>query len=513
MKVNLVLPLLFLGVASHTSMLMAQSSGTFTPTGNMITPRTGHTATLLPDGTVLIAGGSSLSAGPSIPADLSSAEIYDPSTGTFTATGSMAVPRCSSHTATLLGNGKVLMAGGLAGCSPPRPTPIVELYDPATRTFTATDSMIEGDFGATATLLTDGNVLIAGVSPLIFAGASAQFHDPPAQLCDPATGMFAVTGGFALGNWPVSGDFGANYVGGGAFTATLLSDGKALFVWGQTAQLYNPDAGTFSVTGGMVTDHGHAFYTASLLVNGKVLVAGGGAEVFSNEAAFDTVLLADAELYDPATGTFTTTGKMTIPRDDHTATVLPDGNVLMVGGYSDIAVGSADLYDPSNGTFTAAGNMIAPRAGHTATLLPDGSILIAGGGFWRGITSTFSAELYKPRVLQAAPVLFSLSGDGRGQGAIWHAETGQIASSSEPAIAGEVVAMYTTGLFDGGVIPPLVAIGGRLAEILFFGNAPGFPGFNQVNLRVPNGVESGPAVSVRLTYLGRPSNEVTIGLR
>ena len=201
----------------------SQSPGTFTATGNMITPRTGHTATLLPDGTVLIAGGSGLSVGPSIPAGLSSAEIYDPSSGMFRATGSMAVPRCSDHTATLLGNGKVLIAGGLGGCglNPPLPNVIAELYDPATRTFAATDNTIEGSFMTTATLLPDGKVLVAGVSSQIYRGASAQFHDPPAQLYDPATGMFAVTGGFVLGNWPVSGDYGPNYVGGGGFWAHL----------------------------------------------------------------------------------------------------------------------------------------------------------------------------------------------------------------------------------------------------------------------------------------------------
>ena len=290
----------------------------------------------------------------------------------------------------------------------------------------------------------------------------------------------------------------------------MLSDGRALFVWGQTAQLYKPDAGTFSVTGGMITYQ--EAHTASLLANGKVLVTGGVVEIFGGQAGgYDTATLADAELYDPATGTFTTTGKMTIPRLWHRATLLPDGTVLIAGG-SDISAGiSAEIYDPSTETFTAAGNMIGTHfGGHTATLLPDGSVLIAGDC---NETPTSCAELYKPSLLRAAPVLFSLSGDGRGQGAIWHAETGQIASPSYPAIAGDVVAMYTTGLFDGGAIPPLVAIGGRLAETLFFGNAPGYPGLNQVNIRVPSGTASGPAVPVRLTYLGRPSNEVTIGVQ
>jgi uncharacterized protein (TIGR03437 family) len=112
-----------------------------------------------------------------------------------------------------------------------------------------------------------------------------------------------------------------------------------------------------------------------------------------------------------------------------------------------------------------------------------------------------------------APVLFSLFGDSRGQGAIWHSTTGEIASASNPAVAGEALSMYTNNLMDGAVIPPQVIVGGRLAEILYFGPAPGYPRYNQVNFRVPSGVASAIAVSVRLTYLGRTSNELTIGVQ
>ena len=167
-----------------------------------------------------------------------------------------------------------------------------------------------------------------------------------------------------------------------------------------------------------------------------------------------------------------------------------------------------DLYDPVKRTFSTTGDLNTPRGAHTATLLSDGTVLITGGSV--SLVFLASAEIYHPVVSKPAPFLYTLSGDGVGQGAILHAGTAQ--HSPVPA-SGEILEVYCAGLLDGAVTPPQVSIGGRLAEVLYFGNVAEFPGLNQVNVRLPNGIAPGPAVPVSLTYINRPSNEVTIAVQ
>jgi hypothetical protein len=339
----------------------------FVLTGSMNdSTRAGHTATLLNNGKVLVAGGYDNTA-----ATLASAELYDPAAGTFTATGSMTGPRYF-HTATLLNNGKVLITGG-GNDNTQTVLATAELYDPATGTFTATGGMTSARTSHTATLLNNGKVLVTGGTDTFSGFASA---DASAELYDPATGIFTATGGMTSART--------------SHTATLLNNGKVLVAGGYdntgttpaSAELYDPATGTFTATGSMNSTR--LFHTATLLNNGKVLVAGGW-------VATSGAVLASAELYDPATGTFTATGSMTIADARHTATLLNNGMVLIAGG--DINV--AELYDPAAGTFTAAGITISPRVANTATLLNNGNVLLAGGD-----SSGFSsAELYLPGTL------------------------------------------------------------------------------------------------------------------
>ena len=469
---------LLLCLAASASLAPAQSPAPFTPTANLITPRAAHTATLLPNGKVLIAGGGSNGYPPSY---LASAELYDPATGAFTATGNMVTPR-ADHTATLLPDGTVLIAGGFA-VSLNAPSVRAELYDPSTGLFTSVVDVgpAAGQAAHTATLLGNGMVLIAGIGP-------------SARLYDPASRTFGDTGPYV------------DPAPGVADTATELADGRVLITGctarcdGNATQIYDPATNTFSATGPM--KGWYNVNTATLLADGRVLIAG------SDE--YDEP--ADAEVYDPASGTFTQIGNASASHEFGTATFLPDGTVLIagsqvVGGGGD---SSAELYDPVKAKFLTAGNMNAPRHSHTATLLPDGSVLLAGGNtIWPAPTA--AAEIYHPSLPAPSPVLSSVSDDGRG--AILHGDTEQPVSPDNPAVAGEVVEIYGSGLIDGSVIPPQLAIGGRLAEILSFGAAPGRPGISQIDARVPDGIAAGPAVPVWLNYLGRPSNQVSIAVR
>ena len=369
-------------LAASVDQALAQSASTsWTFTGSLNTPRDGHTATLLPNGKILVIGGSG-------PADSpASAELYDPGTGKWSITGSLNVVKYGC--ARLLLTGKVLVVGDGSA----------ELYDPSTGTFTVTGSMLEHSSCSTATLLRSGKVLITGVTGESPDGPIAGTP----ELYDPSTGQFMLTGRFA--------DPGVKsfYEDGGLVgaPAILLQNGKVLFAAEPRGQLYDPVSGTFSLTGAMTTPcalGGTPGYiegrTATLLRNGKVLVTGGEHE--------DCGRFRSAELYDPSTGTFTATGDMIRARDLHTATLLPDGRVLITGGETEECSGngcwfagstaSAEIFDPSTGTFDFTGNMNARREVHTATLLNNGRVLITGGLWYAGIGmpegSLASAEVY-----------------------------------------------------------------------------------------------------------------------
>jgi hypothetical protein len=270
-----------------------------------------------------------------------------------------------------------------------------EIYDPVSRTFGPTGSMTMKRAGQAAIRLRDGRVLISGGEYCCQTyGSHADQTISSAELFDPATGTFIKTGAMA---WERT-----------EHTAILLQDGRVLVVGGAnlgdpdaSAELYDPVTGSFAKTGSLrVARHG---FTATLLPDGRVLIAGG-----IGWAGYPEARLASAELYDPATGVFKSTGSMTVPRDGFTATLLSDGRVLMAGGYSrDTGQGdpkylaSTDLYDPASGTFAPGPTMTVVRSGHSATLLPSGRVLVIGGEtcclYDAGPTHLLSTtELYDP---------------------------------------------------------------------------------------------------------------------
>lgn len=349
------------------------ADGRFMRVGDMRIERYDHTATLLADGRVLVAGGRIDGI-----AATATAELYDPQSRTFTVTGSMHVAR-TGHSATLLSDGRVLIAGGSSST-------VAEVYDPVSNEFTVTGSLLEPQSGQSATLLDNGKVLLAG-------GETAIQPSPAAgrpELYDATAGTFSFAGNYASN--------GTLYAAGGPLwpTANVLSDGSVLIVAENPPELYDPATDRFTLTNKLVSAayvYGMEWHATATLHDGSVLVTGG-----SND--FDCDMFSVAEIYDPASKTFHAVHNMLFGRAIHTATTLRDGTVLIAGGgdgwCGSNVTESAELYEPTTETFVATTGMSQSRSGHTATLLRDGSVLLAGGFSYWPFVMRRSAEIYIP---------------------------------------------------------------------------------------------------------------------
>ena len=290
-----------------------------------------------------------------------------PDAGAVIPTGSMGMAR-AAHAAAPLPDGRVLIAGGLPGLSS------TEFYDLGTGRFVAGPNMSIGRAGHTITLLPTGQVLIAG-------GYNGNYLDT-AEVFDPKANRFLPTGKMVRAR--------------SGHTATLLQSGSVLLVGGvgtgwtflDDAEVYDPKTGTFSSAGRMTT--ARESHTVTLLQDGRVLIAGG------HQGRRSAIIIYDsAELYDPASGTLRSAGKMATRRHKHDAVLLADGRALITGGSDERdgrgAYRTSEVYDPATESFRAAGDMNLSRYKHqtTSVLLRDGRVFL-GAGAGR-------PELYDPR--------------------------------------------------------------------------------------------------------------------
>jgi Putative Ig domain/Galactose oxidase, central domain len=338
-------------------------------TGSLATARALHSSVTLPNGMVLIAGGSPSFSNRAVA--FASAELYNPATHTFAAAGSMHVGR-SAFSMTLLQNGLILVAGGLNGTAA---VASAELFDPSTNTFTLlSNSMVTARVEHIATLLANGKVLITG-------GNSNGTELASAEIFDPATNTFTAT------NQPMT-------TARDLHQAALLPNGQVLITGGfansgpsnalASAELYDPVRDTFTATGSMATPrYEHA---SALLFTGKVLVGGG----FSGNNF--TTPLAAAEIYDPSTGTFspTTSAPETLAGFLSSVPVLADGTVFLEGSVD------AQIYDPTAGTFRRTGNTTTLQGQPLTALMADGTVLVTGGVGSDGSTGIANAEIFYP---------------------------------------------------------------------------------------------------------------------
>lgn len=359
----LLVSVVTMGIVASTAMA-AFASGTFQKTGSMNVARISHTATLLSNGEVLVAGGGTSNFG-----YLASAELYNPSSGSWTLTGTMTTAR-QGHQAVLLRSGEVLVAGGVNASGT---LASAELYDPSKGVWTPTGSMKTARSGFSLTLLSDGEVLAV-------QGTSAELYDP------------------SRGAWTNTGD-PTSTVGGP--NAGLLLDGRVLAI-GESintpSELYDPFTGKWSATGGTGTTMLNPI--TPRLPSGDIFVTGSFA---SGSASFST-----AALYDPSSGQFTQENPPCSCRAFNGA-LLQTGQVLVAGGFITVrarpynkteTINSAELWNPSTQAWTSTGNLNTSRGAESITILTNGQALVAGGDTFDThsgqLVVTATAELYTP---------------------------------------------------------------------------------------------------------------------
>jgi hypothetical protein len=444
--------------------------GHFTVIGSMHTGRSFHTATLLADGKVLLAGGYNNGV-------TATAEVFDPVNATFTPAGSLNAPGYL-QTATLLEDGRVLVAGGY-NPSAGGTQGSAEIFSPVSGTFTPIASMHSVRTGHSATRLADGRVLLAAGDTNVETIASAEIFDP----------LSATFSTIASLNAPRA-----------YYTATLLADGRVFLAGGwsnvygylASAEIFDPASESFTTTGSLSVARGQ--HSATRLADGRVLLAGG----FQN----GDIAMPDAEIFDSATGTFTmTTGPLNVARGGHTSTLLSTGEVLLTGGFStnrqDLH-STAEIFDPATGTFTGTGSLNAGRAYHAETLLADGKVLLTGGT--NNVAGLASAELFElsAPVDHTAPSVTCGSPDG-----LWHATNVAVtctASDAGSALANGADASFalSTAVPSGTETANAQTNSRTVCDLAGNCVTAGPINGNMIDRRAPTATISAPA---RLTYL------------
>src|SRR5437867_3074028 len=362
-------PWLLAAALLFATRLWAQEPGTWVPMADLNQARGGHTATLLANGSVLIAGGKDVAGQP-----LASAEIYDPATGRYALLTSPLPTPVWGHTATRLNDGTILIAGGNGNDG--QPVAAAQLFDPAAGTFIRVGSMSTPRSQHTSTLLGDGRVLLAGGTDGVSAVAQLELYDPDARAVSGAPSSLST----ARQN----------------HTATRLPQGVVLIAGGSnssgtlgTAELYDPSSGTVAAAGGLSV--GRALASAALLLDGTVLVAGG-----QSAANRD---LDSAEVYDPIRKTFTLVpAQMSTARSGHLGVqLLYNGRVLIAGGPNGgQPVATAEVYDPVTGAFGAVESPTTARQLFAANFfdVPHTGTVLATGGFGGAQTALASSEAF-----------------------------------------------------------------------------------------------------------------------